>query len=84
LENGKTLGHKIVPKNAKEGLWINPLILAPENNFTEPLVKKIKLICWDSTMVQSDFNLSFEEVKFPESYNFIKKFFNKEDTLVFK
>ena len=81
LDNGRTHSHKIVPKNAEDGIWINPLILAPENNFTEPLVKKIKLVCWDSSMVQSDFTISFEEIKFPQNYNFLKTSFNKSDTL---
>ena len=77
----KIVSHKIVPKNAEDGLWINPLILQPRTNYTEPLVKRIKLVCWNKDMVTPDFKLEFEEVKFPLDHNFLNYCFNKSDTL---
>lgn len=80
-EDGKIHSHKIVPKNAEDGVWINPLILEPETDVTEPLVKKIKLVCWDSTMVTKDFRITFEQIRFQEKVPFLKKCFRKQDSI---
>jgi hypothetical protein len=60
----KIHSHKIVPKNAEDGLWLNPFILEPGSNYTEPVVKKIKLNCWDERMVKDTYTFEFEEIGF--------------------
>lgn len=80
-EDGKTHAHKIVPKNAEEGLWINPLILSPETDLTEPAVKKIRLICWGESSVTKNFEIEFEEVRFEEKAPFLEKCFQKKDSI---
>ncbi len=80
-EDGKTQAHKIVPKNAEEGLWINPLILNPETDLQESMVKKIRLRCWGESSVTKDFEIEFEEVRFQEKTPFLEKCFQKKDSL---
>jgi hypothetical protein len=63
LENGKIYCHRIVPENARDGLWLNPFILHPEMEYSEVHVKKIKIVCTNPLMVQPTFDLRFEQVK---------------------
>lgn len=65
-EDKKVYVHSIVPKNAAEGLWIDPLVLNAESNFKEPRVKRIKVICPEPGMVQPEFSLAFERLRFNE------------------
>jgi hypothetical protein len=83
LTDGKTFSHKIVPKNAKDGLWLNPLILAPETNFPETSVKKVKVVCWDKQMVLDEFEYSFEEISFEKNDNLLLRVFGKQDSTVY-
>jgi hypothetical protein len=43
LTTNEIILYKIIPRNAADGIWINPLVLHPENEYAEPLVKKILL-----------------------------------------
>jgi len=79
--DGKTHGHKIVPKNAKDGLWINPVIREPAGNSSEPPVTKIKITCFDKRMVKPTLSIDFEEFIFPADVNFLSSCFNKTDSL---
>jgi hypothetical protein len=63
LDNGKILCHRIVPDNARDGLWLNPMILHPEADNGEARVKKIKIACTNPLMVKHDFSLGFEQIE---------------------
>lgn len=80
-EDKKTHIHKIVSKNAKDGLWINPVIRQPGSNVAEPLVTKIKITCYDAKMVKPTLSIDFEEIIFSKDVNFLFTCFNKTDTL---
>ena len=64
LENKQVYSFRIVPKNAADGIWINPLVLDPYNNSTESRVKRIKLSSTDLRMATSEFEITFEQTKF--------------------
>jgi hypothetical protein len=53
LTSGEVFKYKIVPKNAKDGLWINPFILKPELKVLYPEVESIMLKN-SNTKVMSD------------------------------
>lgn len=53
------------------------LVLQPENNNKEPLVKRIKINCYDITMTDKNFTLQFEELIFDRTEDFAAMYFNK-------
>ncbi len=62
LNNGEIRIYRIVPRNAEEGLWINPLVMNPENKFTEPTVKKIMFRCTNHDRMKSNIQLKWEQL----------------------
>jgi len=64
LENGDIRIYRIVPKNAAYGLWINPLIMNPENGEAAPAVSKIMFRCSNKEMMKDDISIKWEEVSF--------------------
>lgn len=82
LTNGQIISHKLVPKNAQDGAWLNPLILSPETNTVEPLVKKVKVVCWDKRMVSPEFDYSFEEISFEKEEDLLWRTFGKRDSVL--
>ncbi len=42
LENGEIRKYKFTTENATQGLWINPFIIQPSNNFINPITSKIR------------------------------------------
>ncbi len=59
LADQEVFTFRIVPKNAKDGIWVNPLILHPESKFTEPLVKRILFQCSNPKVVNEQFEISW-------------------------
>ena len=85
LENKQIYSYRIVPKNAEEGVWINPLILTPQTNANEPRVKNIKLVCLDKKMVSPEFEVEFEQIRLvkkgsatKDGVNIVNNCFNKD------
>lgn len=66
LMNGETLIHKITPKNAADGLWLNPLLLEPERPFTGRRVKRFRILCWEEGLLKPGIGISFERLTFSQ------------------
>jgi hypothetical protein len=64
LTNGDIRMYRIVPKNAAYGLWINPLIMNPENGKKEPLVKKIMFRSSNTAMMKNYIDIKWNQVTF--------------------
>ena len=78
MEDDSIITHRIVPKNASEGLWLYPLVLNPGNSTAEKRVKKIKIVCTDNRMVDEAYSIAFEQIKFEgDSAGFLKSAFDK-------
>jgi hypothetical protein len=77
----KKTTYKMIPKNAEDGIWLNPFIIEPQNNAIEPTLTKIKITCWDKRMYKDDFEIEFEQIKFNTPGNFLEDYFNKTDSL---
>ena len=67
LDNGEIRLYRIVPRNAAQGLWINPLLMNPENSLSEPRVKKIMFRCTNPGMMKDQISVSWESVTFPDA-----------------
>jgi hypothetical protein len=63
LDNNEIIRHKIVPQNAVDGIWINPLIRHPETDETEPLVKKIRFASSNKALMQNKIRIEWEQLE---------------------
>jgi hypothetical protein len=90
LENGDIRMYRIVPKNAAYGLWINPLLINPENGRESVRVSKIMFHCSDRQMMKDEIAIRWEDVSFSqnqpgnavvsENYYPVHSFFGISDT----
>lgn len=80
LENGDIISKRIVPKNAADGLWVNPFIQFPGDSCTEYNVKEIMLKCSNPGLMKPTIKISWESVSFGAfNKNTIYKFFGKPE-----
>ncbi|MCB0802589.1 MAG: hypothetical protein KDB74_05785 [Flavobacteriales bacterium] len=71
LANNMIHNYRIVPKNAKDGIWINPYLFKRGELFQ---VKEIKITASNPEILNPNFTYSSEELTFSES-NSIQSFF---------
>jgi hypothetical protein len=64
LENNEIRMYRIVPENAVQGLWINPLLLNTENDLCETAVKKVMIRCSNPAMMSQQIPISWEQIVF--------------------
>ncbi|MBK7214207.1 MAG: hypothetical protein IPH88_13100 [Bacteroidales bacterium] len=62
LSNGQIRMFRIVPKNAAQGLWVNPLPMNGETAFEEPEVIKIMLRCSNPGLMKSELTGVWENI----------------------
>lgn len=62
LENGDILRYRMVPKNAEDGLWINPFILQPCNDYYESPVVAILFKNTNKKMMTDEVQISWEQI----------------------
>ena len=60
FDDGKILTYRFLASNAMDGLWINPFILQPDKNFTEPQVTEIRFRCSNYSMVDDQITLNWQ------------------------
>ena len=82
MENGDSYRYKIVPKNAADGILINPMLMHPETDFMEARVTKISFKSSDPSFYTSEIELEWEliEINMAETL-FEKKIANSKTTL---
>ncbi|KPK79793.1 MAG: hypothetical protein AMS27_17690 [Bacteroides sp. SM23_62_1] len=75
---GEVFKYKIVPENAKDGLWINPFIFKPESQFFYPEVKSIMLKNSNRKVMSDNIRINWEIIDFKnEKDSMIHSFFQK-------
>lgn len=62
LSNGEIKKYRIVPDLVTVGLWVNPLVMQPQNNFIEPIVTDIRFTCTNYKAVKDNITLQWELV----------------------
>jgi hypothetical protein len=77
LSNGTIHKYKIVPKNAQDGIWINPYIIKMTNNFIDPVVTDIMFKCSNQSILNNKLNINWDEITFENEPGYILKFLNK-------
>lgn len=64
LENNEIRMYRIVPENAVQGLWINPLLLNTENDLCETAVKKVMIRCSNPSLMSQQIPITWEQIVF--------------------
>lgn len=60
MDNGDVYRYKIVPKNAANGIWINPILIHPESNSEEPRCMNIMFSSSDPSFYKEEINCEWE------------------------
>lgn len=63
LENEKIYKYRIVPENAKDGIWINPLLIKVSDEYIEPLVTAIRFSNSVNSLMKDDIHIDWELIK---------------------
>ena len=88
LEDGSTRNYRIIKGNFGGGIWINPLIANPVNNFTEPEVKEIRILSSNYHLFKEKILVDWELITFSEvnclKWNNISSFSINPINLYFK
>lgn len=86
LSDGSIQKYKIVPKNAEDGIWLNPFIYQPINATNKLRVNEIMLKNSNEKLLNSNVKIQFETVQFSKK-NIVTDFFptpiSKNDTVYF-
>jgi len=73
MENGDTYRYKIVPKNAAEGILINPMLMHPETDFEEARVAKISFESSDPSFYTNEIELEWELIQMNMAETLLEK-----------
>jgi hypothetical protein len=76
LENGDQYTYKIVPKNAVDGIWLNPFLMHPETDMIEPKVIKVVLNSSAPSFYKPEISIEWESFDLPEDLK-MNGLFNK-------
>jgi hypothetical protein len=83
LADESIISYKIVPKNASDGLWINPFIQYPLNNFCEQKVKQVMIRCSNKSLLKQTIAIQWEYFTFnnekDNSGSYVLTFFGKSN-----
>lgn len=74
--NGSFYKYRFVPKNAENGLWINPFLV--HDGSEDLVVTEVAIVASNQTILNSDFTYQWEELSFSDE-NTINEFFGRKD-----
>ncbi len=84
LKNNQVHKYRIVPKNAEDGLWINPYFFDLNESYE---VEQIMFKCSNQKIIENELILSWEKIEFKDQLNWVNGFFKdgelKNDSIVF-
>ncbi|GEM_PF-770552 len=67
LDTDEIRSYRIVPRNAAQGIWVNPLILNADDSRSEPRVRKIMLRSSDRRFMKDVIPVTWERISFEPS-----------------
>lgn len=77
LQNGSVHRYRIVPGNAKDGIWINPYIYNTDEHHS---IKEIMFQCSNQAIITKTINVGWESIEFVNEPKCISTFFNLGDS----
>jgi len=93
LESGEKRRYKIIPKNAADGIWVQPYIENFSSIYHGSVVKSIRFICSNYAMVKNDISIIWEHSTLAsetlaqnitnkyEAYQHINEYFGKTERI---
>ena len=63
LKNDRVVTYRFLASNARDGLWVNPLLFDPGNEEFSAIITSIRFRCTDQRMVKDEVKLEWELVK---------------------
>jgi len=85
FSNGEIVKYKIVPKNAQDGIWLDPFIFQMESNLRYPEIKSIMFKCSDRRFLKDPVEINWDFMSFEDNTDStVFSFFRKDSTLVKK
>lgn len=76
LKNQSIHKYRFVPKNAEDGIWINPYLFNLNEMYT---VEQIYFTCSNQSIINKNLAVEWEEINFGTKENFTSNFFNLDD-----
>ena len=73
LKNGLIHRYRIVPENAKDGIWINPYIYNSDEHYQ---IKQVMFQCSNKRIMTKNLVVEWENTEFENESNCISKLFN--------
>jgi len=73
--------YRIIPKNAKDGIWIYPYIFNTTNKHADPSVRKIMFICSNRKIMKDNLSITWEKINFNNEPDYVLNFFGKSKKL---
>ena len=77
FSNGIIHKYRIIPKNAKDGIWIYPYIFNSTNNQIDLPVTDIMFKCSNTRIMTNNLSVEWEKIDFDNDPEYVFKFFNK-------
>jgi len=82
LTSGEMLQYRIVPKNARDGIWLNPFIFRTESGSVSPEAESIMLRNSNRRMMRKKIHIDWETIDFADEDPLsVLSFFLKSDSL---
>ena len=76
LRNGSIHKYRIVPKNAQDGLWVNPYIYNTNKAY---IVDSVMFVNSNNKIINNEIELGWESIQFENKENYIFEFMNIDD-----
>jgi hypothetical protein len=77
FSDGTVQKYRIVPKNAVDGLWINPFVIDPANPYKQESVVAIAFDASNKKILADKLEVAWESINFPNVPNYPDLFFGK-------
>lgn len=62
LADGRELRYRLVPENARDGVWVNPFVTQIGNTTTEPLATHLRINCSEPSWVKPELSVVWQSV----------------------
>jgi len=75
LQDGEVIRHKIVPRNAAEGLWLQPFVRNMAGHWNEPALSAIQFQCSNRNLPGAIIDLQWEHLEWASPEPVVQQFF---------
>jgi len=82
MANDEILKYRIVPKNARDGIWLNPFMFQLESRYIHPEIRSIMFKCSNKEYLRDQIEIEWNTSSFHDnSDSTLFSFFHKDSTI---